>query len=310
MRKFVGVALQGCDDPAMASADAEPTPRLTLWQRLLRRRMLRTAGRRRDEPLGPEDWEAYFKLNAHTAARAGQRVFRMLPTDPRCAICGAPFAGLGSRLVRPLGYRPSRKSPHLCETCVELSPPGGMSMEIGVLFADIRGFTGLSEATDPEQISALLRRFYACAEEILFPQALIDKLIGDEVMALYIPMFGRMHDPARVMFDHARELLARVGYGSTDGPFLEVGIGLDFGEAFVGNIGKRSLHDFTAVGDVVNTASRLQGQAEGGEILLSNRLADTLGETPGERVDVAVKGKTQPVVAYRISANPAERDTN
>lgn len=295
---------------AMAPDDVEPGPRLTLWQRLVRRRMLRMAGKRSDEPLAPEDWEAYFKLNAHTAVRAGQRVFRTLPTDPRCAICGAPFAGLGSRFVRPLGYRPSRKNPHLCETCVELSPPGGMTMEIGVLFADIRGFTGLSEAADPEHVSVLLRRFYASTEEVLFPQALIDKLIGDEVMALYIPMFGRMEDPALVMFDHACELLASVGSGGTGGPVLEVGIGLDFGEAFVGNIGKRSLYDFTAVGDVVNTASRLQGQAGGGEILLSSRLADRLDETPGERVELAVKGKAQPVVAYRISANPGARGTN
>lgn len=283
--------------------DGEQIVRLTGGQRLLRRRLLRIAGKRGDEPLAPEDWEAYFKLNAHAAARAGQRVFRALPTDPRCGICGAPFAGLGSRLVRPLGYRPSRKNPHLCETCVELSPPGGTTMEIGVLFADIRGFTGLSEATDPEQVSVLLRRFYACAQEVLFPQALIDKLVGDEVMALYIPMFGRFAEPARVMVNHARELLARVGYGTPDGPLVPLGIGLDFGDAFVGNIGKRSLHDFTAVGDVVNTASRLQDKAAAGEIVLSSRVADRLAEPLGERVELAVKGKVQPVIAYRISAN-------
>ncbi len=55
-------------------------------------------------------------------------------------------------------------------------------MEIGVLFADMRGFTELSETTDPQQVSVLLCRFYGCAEDVLFPQALIDKLIGDEVM--------------------------------------------------------------------------------------------------------------------------------
>ena len=64
-----------------------------------------------------------------------------------------------------------------------------------------------------------------------------------------------------------------VGYGTGDEPFLEIGIGMDVGEAFVGNIGERALYDFTAVGDVVNTASRLQGQAAGGEIVLSDRVA-------------------------------------
>ena len=119
-------------------------------------------------------------------------MLRALPSSPRCGICGAPFAGFGSRLVRPLGYRPSRKNPDLCATCVEASPPGGMTTEVGVLFADLRGFTRLSEQSDPEEVSALLRRFYACAERVLFPEAVIDKLIGDEVMALYLPMYGAL----------------------------------------------------------------------------------------------------------------------
>jgi adenylate cyclase len=96
-------------------------------------------------------------------------------------MCGAPFAGIGGRLVRPLGYRPSRKNPTLCATCVELAPPGGMTTEVGVLFADLRGFTARSEAITPHEASRLLRRFYAVAEEVLFPKAMIDKLIGDEV---------------------------------------------------------------------------------------------------------------------------------
>lgn len=76
------------------------------------------------------------------------------------------------------------------------------------------------------------------------------------------------------MLDHARRLLDAVGYGSGFAPFAEVGIGLDVGEAFVGNIGQRALYDFTAVGDVVNTASRLQGAAGEGEIVFSQRVAD------------------------------------
>ena len=108
---------------------------------------------------------------------------------------------------------------------------------------------------------------------------------------------------ARIMLDHARELLASVGYGSAEGPFVEVGIGLDYGEAYVGNIGDRAVHDFTAVGDVVNTASRLEGEAGGGEILVSSRLAGELDEPPGEPVEVAVEGKAKPVAAYRVGAN-------
>jgi len=132
----------------------------------------------------------------------------------------------------------------------------------------------------------------------------IDKLIGDEVMAIYLPELQPGIEPEDVpvlMLDHARGLLRAVGYGSATEPFVEMGIGLDAGEAFVGNIGQRALYDFTAVGDIVNTASRLQGQAAGGEIVLSERVASGLGGGAGTRVELELKGKTGPQVAYRLT---------
>jgi adenylate cyclase len=281
--------------------DDAPTERLTLWQRAAQRRLRRTARKQKDEPLSSEDWAAYFAMASDPMGRTVSRMLRSLPSSPRCGICGAPFSGFGSRLLRPLGYRPSRKSPNLCATCVESAPPGGMTTEAGVLFADIRGFTRLSEQRDPEEVSALLRRFYRSAEHVLFPEAIIDKLIGDEVMALYLPMYGRFEEAAPMMLGHARELLAAVGYGEEGGPIAEVGIGLDYGEAFVGNVGQGSLNDFTAIGDVVNVASRLQGQAKGGEIVASARLVERLEEPPpGERIELELKGKAEPVPAYRL----------
>jgi adenylate cyclase len=280
-------------------AEGRDANRLTWWQRLALRRMRKAAGKDGAEPLASEDWAAYFEVASGRMESALSRMLRALPSSPRCGICGAPFAGFGNRLIRPLGYRQSRKSPNLCATCVEAAPPGGMTTEAGVLFADLRGFTRLSEETDPEAVSVLLRRFYACAEDVLFPEAVIDKLIGDEVMALYLPMYGRFEEAAPVMLESARDLLRRVGYGSPEGPFAEVGIGLDYGEAFVGNVGRRSLNDFTAVGDVVNVAARLQGEAAGGEILISSRLAERLAEPPGDRLELELKGKAEPVVAYR-----------
>ena len=281
--------------------DDGPAKRLTFWQRAAQRRFRKAARKQRDEPLSADDWAAYFSMASDPVGRSVSRVLRALPSSPRCGICGAPFEGVGGRLVRRLGYRPSRKSPNLCAVCVEAAPPGGMTTEAGVLFADIRGFTRLSEQRDPEEVSALLRRFYASAESVLFPEAIIDKLIGDEVMALYLPMYGRFEEAAPVMLDHARALLRAVGYGGDGSPFAEVGIGLDYGEAFVGNVGQSSLNDFTAIGDVVNVASRLQGQAQGGEIVASARLVQRLDEPPpGERIELELKGKAEPVAAYRI----------
>jgi adenylate cyclase len=102
------------------------------------------------------------------------------------------------------------------------------------------------------------------------------------------------------MVDHAFELLRAVGYDSRHGPFVEVGIGLDLGEAFVGNIGERAVFDFTAVGDVVNTASRLQGEARGGEILFSERVASGLPAAIGTPVDLELRGKRHIERAYRV----------
>lgn len=176
-------------------------------------------------------------------------------------------------------------------------------MKTGVMFADLRGFTAASEGADPEDVSATLRRFYGLAERVLFPEALIDKLIGDEVMALYLPLRIDVPDedelPA-LMAKHALELLAAVGYRTPEGPFVELGIGLDLGEAFVGNIGDRAVYDFTAVGDVVNTASRLQGCAGGGEVFLSERIAAGIPDLDTTEIEVELKGKAAPQRAHRL----------
>ncbi len=289
----------------MTAPDSEEArPNLTLWQRLAIRKLRRAARREDGEPLAPEDWLVAWRLHEQGLGRMVATLLRSLPSSPRCAVCGAPFAGLGARLVAPLGYRPSRKNPTVCATCVEYSPPGGIVQYTGVLFADLRGFTERFAGVDPNEVPIVLRRFYRCAEDVLFPDAVIDKLIGDEVMALYLPDLkpgmSREEVPAR-MVEHARALLERVGYGTASGPFVEVGIGLDAGEAFVGNIGQRALYDFTAVGDVVNTASRLQGHARGGEVVLSQRVAAALPAPRGTRVELDLKGKPEPEVAYRLS---------
>jgi adenylate cyclase len=284
--------------------DARPT-KLTLWQRLAARELRRRAGRRRDEPLQPQDWEVAWRLHEYGFNRALTRLFFALPRGPRCGVCGAPFQGLGRLVAGPLGYRPSRKNPTICATCVEMAPPGGMKMQTGILFADLRGFTARFDGGDPEEASTVLRQFYRCAEDVLFPEAIIDKLIGDQVMALYLPALkrklGQDDRVAAVMLEHARALLRAVGYGSAQPPFVQLGIGLDLGEAFVGNIGQRALYDFTAVGDVVNTASRLQAQAAGGEIVLSERVASGLAGPVGTRVQLVLKGKSEPERAYRVS---------
>lgn len=164
-------------------------------QRLALRRVARRARKRPGEPLTPDAWSAYFEFAAQPMTRFGKRVFRMLPSTPRCGYCGAPFGGIGSRLVGPFGYRPSRKNPNVCSVCVEAAPPGGITTDVGVLFADLRGFTTRAKTLSPEATSTHLRRFYASAEHVLLPEALVDKVIGDEVMAPYVPHLVRSLSP-------------------------------------------------------------------------------------------------------------------
>src|SRR5689334_21895222 len=94
------------------------------------------------------------------------RTMRRLPRAPRCAVCGAPYHGIGGRILRPFGFAPSRKNPRLCVRCFETVPGGGREMDVGVLFADVRDFTTLSERQRPDEVAAMLNRFYESAIEV------------------------------------------------------------------------------------------------------------------------------------------------
>lgn len=225
------------------------------------------------------------------------RAMRHLPADPRCAVCRAPYGGVGGRLLARFGFSPSRKNPQLCANCFEKAPMGGVEMEVGVLFADVRGFTSLAEGQAPDEVATLLNRFYASAVDVLTRHAIIDKLVGDEVMALYLPQIFP-GEPARNMVDDARDLLTAAGYGEGR-PWIEIGVGLDFGAAFVGNVGAGEVKDFTAIGDVVNTAARLQAAAASGETVMSRRVSDRAGELAAGAVprELELKGKSEPELA-------------
>jgi adenylate cyclase len=147
----------------------------------------------------------------------------------------------------------------------------------------------------PLEVAELLNRFYGCATEALAKSALIDKLVGDEVMALYLPLLLGEDWESHMLRD-ARALLEAVGFGSSSEPWLKLGVGLDVGPAFVGNVGAGEVKDFTALGDVVNTAARLQSSAQAGQIVISERLCRRLPDGTvgvGAR-SMELKGKSEP----------------
>ena len=99
--------------------------------------------------------DRFWQVIESHRGRALIRTMRRLPRSPRCAICGAPFHGVGGRIVKPFGFAPSRKNPRLCIRCFDEGPAGGQEMDVGVLFADVRGFTKLSEHRPPHEVAAL-----------------------------------------------------------------------------------------------------------------------------------------------------------
>jgi adenylate cyclase len=247
---------------------------------------------------------AFFRLLESHRARIFMRLMRRLPSDPRCAVCFAPYGGIGGRIMSRVGFGPSRKNPRLCDVCFEKAPMGGVEMDVGILFADVRGFTSLAERQSANETATLLNRFYATAVDVLCRHAIIDKLVGDQVMALYLPRVFP-GEPAEHMVGDAHALLAAAGYGA-DAPWVELGIGLDFGVAYVGNVGSREVKDFTAIGDVVNTAARLQSAAESGEIVMSQRVHGRAGVQAigAESRRLALKGKSEPeVVMVKAAAS-------
>jgi adenylate cyclase len=235
--------------------------------------------------------------------RLGHRLLRATPSDPRCKLCNAPFAGVGGKVCYLVGRGRSRKNPRFCTGCFEHAPVGGLEAKVGVLFADVRGFTALAERKTPEEAARLLNRFYAVATNLLSDgDAVIDKLIGDEVMALFVPAFTGSGYVEK-MVSVGEGLLRAVGYGSSEGPWLALGVGIDEGLAFVGNVGSGVVKDFTAIGDVVNTAARLQAQANPGQLVMSERVYETVRARYPLAVQVQfdLKGKREVVLARVVS---------
>jgi adenylate cyclase len=235
-------------------------------------------------------------VTGHRPLVVSRHVWRHVPSAPRCKVCANPFAGVGGRIARLAGYSRSRKNPNLCARCCDSLPLGGAEVDIAVLFADLRGSTALGESTSASSYAALLNRFYAVATDALLRHdALIDKLIGDEAMALFIPGVAGP-DYRRKAVEAAIEVLQGVGYGSAAGPWLTVGVGVNAGQAFVGNVGA-AVVDFTALGDPVNVAALLQETAGAGEIVVAADVHQDIDALlPGaSRRTLQVRGHETPV---------------
>jgi adenylate cyclase len=202
------------------------------------------------------------------------------------------------RLV--LKRRPSAKNPNYCDVCETFvrTHPGGAEVEISMLFADVRGSTALAEQMRPAEFSRLMNRFFDRASRVVIDSdGVVDKLVGDEVVALYAPAVGPDH--ARKAVEAAGDLLRATA------DLLPVGAGVHTGVAYVGSVGSDStVADFTALGDPVNVTARLASLAGAGEALISEAAymasASDLGNL--ERRELSLKGKEAPFAVRVLQA--------
>jgi adenylate cyclase len=234
--------------------------------------------------------------------RQYRHVFGRFPSNPRCVNCHRPFAGIGGALFRSLqGVEKSDKNPRYCSGCHSFvnNFPGGAEIELTMLFVDVRGSTTIAEQMDTSEFSRLMNRFYEAAINVLVhADAFIDKLVGDEVTALFVPGFaGEEH--ARKAVEAGQKLLRVTGHGDVGGPWVPVGVGVHTGTAWVGSIVGASgeAADFTALGDNVNIAARLASNAAQGEVIASEDTfaAAQLDPVQLEKRDLALKGKSEKV---------------
>ncbi|MBI4145157.1 adenylate/guanylate cyclase domain-containing protein [Candidatus Woesearchaeota archaeon] len=191
---------------------------------------------------------------------------------------------------------------------------GGVKRTITVFFSDIRGFTGISESLSPEQLTGLLNEYLTAMTRIILARSgTVDKFIGDAIMALWnAPLEQRQHAllACRAAVEQVKALRElQKQWAARKLPVMTIGCGVHTGPAVIGNMGSEERFDYTAIGDTVNIASRLEGLTKeyGTKIIISE---DTYKHVKDEFVcrkldAVRVKGRMHPIIIYELCV---ERD--
>ncbi len=235
-----------------------------------------------------------------------KRLLHRFPSAPRCKLCQAPFGPPSARLFSLFGWRRSTLNPRLCRFCIKSLEKlqGGAEVTLSVLFADVRGSTAVAEQMRPAEFSELLNRYYAAAEEAIDrAEGIVDKYLGDGVVALFLPVIAGAEHAHRAI-DAGRGILQATGNLPGGTPWLPVGVGVDTGIAFVGGVGGGGQPlDFTALGDTVNTAARLGELAGAGQLLASVAVVEAadLRRPASEARLLQLKGRAQAVEVYDLA---------
>ena len=215
-----------------------------------------------------------------------------------------------SILFKPLGITKSQMHPNLCTICesqfTRVKKNKQISIDATILFADIRGYTEMSQQVETAEMNDVLHLFYdKCSQAVWNNEGIINKFIGDAVFAIFnFPLVRPQHvlnavGSAVELQQNCKALKQKIGLGSEYS--LGVGIGIHTGSCSMGEVGT-SYRDFTAIGPVVNLASRLQGAARPGEILITEEVFNQVKDNfpNAQSRELMLKGVSKPVTAYVI----------
>ena len=187
-------------------------------------------------PTEPTVEEQWYKMltEGESISRHLYHLYGLLPSDPRCKLCAAPFKGLGGALMRLIGRDQSKYNPRFCMPCEKFEHPGGAEIVLTMLFADVRGSTTLAEQISAREFSQLINRFYTVATRVLIQtDAMVDRLMGDEAIGLLYSSLCRARSPRKAM-EAAQELLRLTGHRDVGEPWLAVGVGVHTGSGLCG----------------------------------------------------------------------------
>jgi adenylate cyclase len=186
---------------------------------------------------------------------------------------------------------------------------GGKRKTVTILMADLRGFTGMAENRDPQEVMQVLNRFFAAMSKIIVSyDGMIDEFLGDAILTIFGVPERHEDDPARAVacaLDMQNAMVALNREIVKDGfAYMEMGIGINTGSVIVGNIGSELRAKYGIVGTAVNTAARIESMTTGGQVLIGESTYWQAGSTVtvGPPQTVQMKGMAQPLVCYPVHA--------
>lgn len=249
-----------------------------------------------------EDYWRDLLLGESKTLSLMSRVLRSLPSAPRCKMCMAPFEGPIAPVLRLAGFRRWALNQQLCRICVSsmTKQRGGAEIPVSLLFADVRGSTTLAETLPPKEFAKSMDAFFhMVATAVDAESGVIDHIVGDGVMAMWIPAFGG-DDHARRAVAAGHRLVTNLRVAYEKGGAFPAGVGVHTGLGYVGVIGEPGSYDFTVQGDIANTTARLGSSAAPGQLVLSDQVvaAARVDTSDLSHLFLDLKGKSDRVAVW------------